>query len=530
MRSVMEHSFSEVPRADIPRSSFNRSHGHKTTFDADYLVPIFVDEVLPGDTFNLKCNLFARLSTPLFPIMDNMFLETFWFFVPNRLVWNNWEKFCGAQDDPGDSIDFSIPPLSGSTTDDLTAAGSEVMDYMGLPYVSSFDGSACNGLPFRAYNLIYNEWFRDQNLQDSATVLTSDSAGAGISLYPLRKRGKRHDYFTSCLPAPQKGGAVALPLGGLAPIEGIALGQSASATAGPSGNLKDTGQPAPITYPNFFQTSLNTLFVDATASGSGGLPKIYANIAESNTTTINDLRLAFQTQRLLERDARSGTRYTETILAHFGVTVPDFRLQRPEFLGGGSSVINMTPVANTTSIGTQGELAAFGTVSGVHGFTKSFTEHGHIIGLANVRADITYQRSLNRMWSRQTRYDFYYPVLAQIGEQAVLNQEIYYTNSSADDLVFGYQERYAEYRYAPSKITGRFRSDHASTLDAWHLSEDFGAVPLLGDTFIQSNLSVPLDRAVAIPTEPHFIADFYFDLTCARPMPVFGVPGNMDHF
>lgn len=524
MRSVMEHSFSRVPQVNIPRSRFDRSHGLKTTFDADYLIPIYWDEVIPGDTFRLNMQAFARLSTPTFPIMDNMFLETFFFFVPFRLVWDNSEKFFGAQDDPEDSIDYTVPPVAGGNFD-VTAAGSELADYFGLPYTTSVDGTEISGLLFRSYNLIYNEWFRDQNLQDSATVITSDSAGAGISLYPLRKRGKRHDYFTACLPWPQKGDAVELPLTGTAPIAGLGVTAANVETSG-SISIKDSVNTS--AYVDWFQSGTDGIYVESDGSDNPDVRAVFDNATA--VATINDLRLAMQSQRLLERDARSGTRYTEVIRAHYGVTVPDFRLQRPEFLGGGSSRINITPVANTSGIGTPGELSAFGTVAGSHGFTASFVEHGYIVGLCNVRADITYQRSLERHWSRSTRFDFYYPVLSQIGEQAVLNSEIYYTNSAADDLVFGYQERYAEYRYKQSNITGTFRSDHAQSLDAWHLSEDFGGVPALGSTFIESNAGVPLDRAVAVPTEPHFYADFYFDLKCARPMPVFGVPGNLDHF
>lgn len=516
--SVMNHNFSQVPKAEIPRSSFNRSHGLKTTFDAGQLIPIFVDEVLPGDTFNLNMTGFGRLATPLHPIMDNMYLETFFFFVPNRLVWDNWQKMMGEQDNPGDSTDYLVPVLNSSG---VVAQGT-VADYFGLPTGITYTKLEPNALPFRAYRLIYNEWFRDEILINSETVFRGDGPDTNFVGVPLR-RGKRHDYFTSCLPWPQKGDAVSLPLGLRADV----------AYEHSSGDQalfvkRTTGE-----WNNMILSASGDVAAENPAGiSTTGPGQLFADLSDATAATINDLREAFQVQKLLEKDARGGTRYTEILQAHFGVTSPDARLQRPEYLGGGSTRLQINPVAQTSSTDAtspQGNLAALGTVGfSRHGFTKSFTEHGYIIGLACVRADLTYQQGLNRMWSRRDRLDFYWPTLAHLGEQAVLNKEIYAQGTAADNDVFGYQERYAEYRYKPSQICGAFRSNATTSLDTWHLSQDFAALPQLGKDFIEEN--PPVDRVIAVPSEPHIIMDSFFDLKCARPMPVYSVPGLIDHF
>jgi predicted chitinase len=521
-----------IPRADIPRSKFVAQKTHKTTFDSGKLIPIYVDEVLPGDTVNLKSTLFARMATPLYPIMDNLHMDTFFFFVPNRLVWDNWQKFMGEQNKPGDSTDYLIPTVSSPV------GGYEPLslsDYMGLPTVGQVDPTQRiehSALWHRAYNLVWNEWFRDQNLQDPAPFTTDDGPDDATD-YVLLRRGKRHDYFTSALPWPQKGESVALPLGTTAPI----LSNNQNITMKVS-----TGDTRNLTVGNFDGTAM-PYFPGATISGNfaaqfGNESGLYADLSDATAATINQLRQAFQIQKLLERDARGGTRYTEIIRSHFGVTSPDARLQRPEYLGGGSTAININPIAQTSaSTVTEtttplGTLAAMGTALATgHGFTQSFTEHGLIIGLVAVRADLTYQQGLHKMWSRQTRYDFYFPAFAHLGEQAILNKEIYATGTATDENVFGYQERWAEYRHKPSQITGLFRSTTAGTLDGWHLAQRFTTVPTLNNTFIEDR--PPMERVLAVGEAAlgqEFIFDAFFDVKMARPMPMYSVPGLIDHF
>ena len=514
----MKHQFSQIPRANIPRSSFNRSHGYKTTFNSGFLVPFFIDEALPGDTFSLKASLFARMATPIVPIMDNMFLETFFFFVPNRLLWDNWQKFNGEQENPGDSTDYLIPQLNAPPGG--FPVGS-IADYYGLP--TGVNNIAVSALFFRAYNLIHNEWFRDQNLQNSLPVNKGDGPD-NFNDYQLRRRCKRHDYFTSALPWPQKGEGVELPLGTSAPVVPIPNDYIRLKTR--DGNVASDM----YSQNNSLMANLgNTTPLNSVAFARTGLQ---ADLSNATAATINSLRQAFQIQKLLERDARGGTRYTEILRSHFGVVSPDARLQRPEYLGGSSARININPVQQTSSTDTvspQGNLAAFGVCGDTfHGFTKSFVEHGVIIGLVNVRADLTYQQGIDRMFSRQTRFDYYWPALSHLGEQAILNKEIFAQGNAQDNDVFGYQERWAEYRYFPSRITGKFRSTDPQSLDVWHLSQKFENLPTLSNQFIEDH--PPISRVIAVPSEPEFIFDSYINLKCARPMPVYSVPGLMDHF
>jgi hypothetical protein len=546
-----QHLFSQVPSTQIPRSVFDRSHGYKTTFNSGFLVPFYVDEVLPGDSFKLTATLFARLSTPIVPFMDNLYLETFFFFVPNRLVWDNWQKFNGEQKNPTDSTDFLIPTVSGTNVQNQT-----LWDYFGLP-TNVNKALKVNALPFRAYNLIFNEWFRDENLQDSLQVPTGDGPD-NLSDYNLVRRGKRHDYFTSCLPWPQKGPGVEISLGGTVPVSGdVSFYRQVGSYHVDNGISGVNNWSDRVLFKETVPFNIGSK--DAKWNGSGPVPLqgsflasdphpdqisffagrygitsdgFTADLSKATPISINDLRQAFQIQKLYERDARGGTRYTEILRSHFGVISPDARLQRPEYLGGSSARISINPVQQTSStneITPQGNLAAYGVVSdSFNGFSKSFVEHGYVFGFVNVRADLTYQQGLNRMWSRQGRFDFYWPVLAHLGEQAVLNREIYAQGTADDEKVFGYQERYAEYRYYPGQITGKFRSTDPQPLDSWHLAQKFSSLPTLSSQFIQDN--PPVERVIAVQGEPQFLFDSYIRLKCARPMPVYSVPGLVDHF
>ena len=554
---VNQSHFAMIPQANIRRSVFDRSHVYKTTFNEGQLIPYFVDEVIPGDTFTLNPVEFCRLATPVVPFMDNIYIESFFFFVPSRLVYDKWVNLCGEQENPEDSTDYLVPTVS--LTGDMT---NKLPDYMGIACSNgTFENISVNCLPFRSYWLIWNEWFRDENLQKAVKVskgetntvlepMGQSTANPNYGLpssvtnwYDPAPRGKRYDYFTGALPWPQKGPAVDLPLGQVANV--VSNNQDILFSSG--GSLPHGSSPSSVS-PTFSNVSLggrstgysSGSVIDPSPAGNvslnalrfGSQTGLQVDLTSATSITINSLRQAFMLQRYYETDARGGTRYTEKLQAHFGVTNPDARLQRPEFLGSHSSMMNINPVTQTSSTDSttpQGNLAAYGlNAQRYHAFTKSFSEFGYVIGLINVRADLTYQQGVNKMWLRSDVLDFYWPSFAHLGEQAIQNIEIYCQGNDDDKKVFGYQERYAEYRYKPSLITGQFRSTYKEPLDIWHLSQKFATLPTLSDEFIQDH--PPISRVVAVPSYPHFLLDVKFNLKCIRPMPMYGIPGMMGHF
>nr|QRQ90060.1 MAG: major capsid protein [Microviridae sp.] len=515
-----------IQRPDVPRSKFLGSFTRKTTFNAGLLVPFLVDEVLPGDHLKYDCTAYVRMATPYFPMMDNQRIDTHFFFVPNRLVWANWKKFMGEQVDPGNSIDYLVPTVTPSGSIDWNVGS--LWDYFGLipggdasGVVTTFPVSA---LPFRAYNLIYNEWFRDENLINSVPTIVGDGNTAMAGQYVVRRRAKSQDYFTSALPWPQKFTAPSIQ----SAVSGLGIAAAdLNVGTGPIGAVIDTfSQPNNTSYANAYDGVTVPYWMKATAAG---YPQVYAE------ASVNSFRQAFLVQQLLERDARGGTRYTEIVRSHFGVVSPDARQQRPEYIGGGSSAMNITPVAQTTGgAGTVGILGAAATSVGKHMASYASTEHGYIIGLMSVRSELSYGQGIPRTFSRSTRYDFYWPSLAGLGEQAVLRKELFATGVAAsDNAVFGYQERWHEYRTRYSEVTGRFRVDVPNTLSAWHLSQNVTTAYTLGQTFVQD--SPPMARVLSAggtAAEQHieYLADILIQREAVRPLPMFGTPVTLGRF
>ena len=548
MRSSSQHSFAVTPAVDIPRASFKRDANYKTTFNAGKLIPIYLDEVLPGDTFNLKLTSFSRILSPLkYPIMDNLYMDFQFFFVPIRLVYDDYEKFFGSSQGPEGNWKYDDSHLMPGVT---SPAGGwpcmSIADYFGLPI--GVENLRVNALPFRCYNRIIADWYLPSTYELPSPVCNVGSDDDDPSIYNVWSRLKRPDYFTSALIAPQRGPGVDLPIGDFAPVVGdghnlgltdgtvdTGLGVSGSdylITGLPNGSIPDRGS-------GYTNNQISATYQMVGVSKDPNKSGLKADLSSATAISINSLRQAFQLQRALERDQRGGVRYVSQLLAHFGVRSPDARLQRSEYLGGGSAPIQVHTVANTNgaSDSTPASLSAYAlsSKSGV-GFVKSFVEHGYVIGLVSVRADLTYQQGVPRMFDRWARFDYYYPVFAHLGEQFIKNKEIFAQGSTVldasglpvDEQPFGYQERFAEYRYSVSKITGEFRSTFAQPLDAYHLAQKFNNLPTLNSEFLAEN--VPMSRVKAVTDGPDFLYDSYISLNCVRPMPLFGVPGLVDHF
>jgi len=549
MNRNSEYNFAQNPQVGVSRSRFQRNSDNKTTFNTGDLIPIYLDEVLPGDTHQIDVACVMRMATPIFPVMDNAFCDFYFFFVPNRLLWEHWKEFMGENKETAwtPKTEYSIPQV---TAPKGGWAEGTLADYLGLP--TKVEGISVSALPGRAYGLIYNEWFRNQNVTQPTLVEVTDATTTGkndgsntndsaITLAKPLKAAKVFDYYTGALPEPQKGEPITIPITGSAPIGlyNAATGDVTTNSAKMKEIFADAGLVATNgTYqasywdPGDGPTANQGLAVGNTTGSIYRGVSLGADLSSVNATTINQLRQAFQIQKLLEKDARGGTRYREVLREHFGVISPDSRMQIPEYLGGYRLPINVSQVIQTSSTDNTsplGNTAALSvTTMNKPMFTKSFTEHGFIMGLAVVRTDQTYQQGIDRMWSRKGRYDYYWPVLANIGEQAILNKEIYAEGNPNDDKAFGYQEAWADYRYKPSKVTGLFRSNATQSLDAWHYAQDYKSLPFLGTQWMEQG-DTEMKRTLAVQNQPDFIADFYFMNKTTRCMPVYSIPGLIDH-
>ncbi len=554
MNRNTESHFSLAPHVDISRSRFDRSSSLKTSFNVGDVIPFFLDEVLPGDTFSVDTSKVVRMQTLLTPMMDNVYLDTYYFFVPNRLVWDHWKQFCGENTESAwiPETEYTMPQITSPATSGWTVG--TLADYFGIP--TGVSGLSVSALPFRAYALIMNEWFRDQNLQDPLVVPTDDSTVAGVNtgtfVTDVAKGGKPfiaakyHDYFTSCLPSPQKGPDVLIPVAQATNLPVYALAQPTPDYQKRSGRFVLYGDNTDNTANKYralrkspaddWSVASNFADIQSGANFTGQPVNLWAvNDGNATSATINQLRLAFQIQKFYEQQARGGSRYTEVVRSFFGVTSPDARLQRPEYLGGNRVPINVNQIiqqSGTESTGTpQGTVVGQSLTTDSHSdFTKSFTEHGLIIGVMVARYDHTYQQGLNRLWSRKDKFDFYWPVFANIGEQPVKNKEIYAQGNAKDDEVFGYQEAWADYRYKPNMVTGEMRSAYAKSLDVWHLADDYNALPSLSDAWIREDKS-NVDRVLAVQSSVsnQLFADIYVKNLCTRPMPMYSIPGLIDH-
>lgn len=576
MNRNVESHFSTLPSADISRSIMDRSSGHKTSFNVGDLVPLYVDEILPGDSVQITTSKVVRLQTLLSPIMDNVYLDTYWFFVPNRLCWEHWKEFCGENTASAwaPATEYQIPsiksPAEGWKPNSLA-------DYLGLPVnVPMTTGNHLpSALPFRGYALICNEFFRDENLSDPLNIPLGDADQQGsngnnyitdvVNGGALFKAAKYHDYFTSCLPSPQKGQPPQIQIGGATlpaqdfpvysldkPVDyslypnfptdaraSVVAVRPISGTG--SGSVPGTDSKATLVTSGNYESPVQTGKIGIGITGSnafGFLPdNLWAHTSEQNLTSdgvinINELRLAFAAQRFLERNARGGSRYVELLLSHFGVRSPDARLQRPEYLGGNRVPLQIHSVNNTAQSENDflGDLGANSVTSDVHfDVNKSFTEHGYLFCLGVVRYDHTYAQGLNRMWFRKSLYDFYWPVFANLGEQPVYTDEIFYDQSKSDD-VFGYQEAWADYRYKPSIVTSEMRPQVPNSLASWHLADNYTSAPTLSDSWIRED-KTNVDRVLAVGSSVsnQVFGDFYFKAIYTRPMPMYSIPGLIDH-